>query len=228
MREGNELEVVAIVPMRHSSERVPGKNYRNFAGIPLYRHIVSTLLACPEISGVVIDTDSDVIRDDVTNVFPEVALHQRPPHLRSDTTPMNDVLLNTVTNIDADFYVQTHSTNPLLKSATISAAMNSFLKQQHTFDSLFSVTRLQTRLWDLKTRPINHDPQVLLRTQDLEPVFEENSCLYIFSRESLEKQGNRIGSRPMMFEIERLEAQDIDEEIDFILAELLSIHSNSK
>jgi len=221
----SELKIVAIVPMRHSSQRVPGKNYRSFAGVPLYHHIVSTLLACPEISNVVIDTDSDVIREDVTSVFPTVTLHQRPSHLRSGTTPMNDVLRNTVKNIDADFYLQTHSTNPLLKSATISAAINAFLRQQDAFDSLFSVTRLQTRLWDMKTRPLNHDPQVLLRTQDLEPVFEENSCLYIFSKNSLEKQGNRIGSQPMMFEIEKLEAQDIDEEIDFVLAELLCTQS---
>ena len=89
------------------------------------------------------------------------------------------------------------------------------------FDSLFSVTRIQTRLWDSSGRAVNHDPAVLLRTQDLPPLYEENSCLYIFTRSTLESRHNRIGERPLMFEIDRLEAWDIDEESDFRIAELL-------
>ena len=88
-------------------------------------------------------------------------------------------------------------------------------------DSLFSVTRLQTRLWNAEGEPINHDRNVLARTQDLPPVFEENSCLYLFTRESLERHGNRIGERPILFELPREEAWDIDEEVDFRVAEAL-------
>jgi CMP-N-acetylneuraminic acid synthetase len=89
------------------------------------------------------------------------------------------------------------------------------------YDSLFGVTRLQTRLWDSLARAVNHNPAILLRTQDLPPIYEENSCLYIFTREILESKHNRIGDRPFMFEIESLEAVDIDEELDFKVAELL-------
>ena len=70
-------------------------------------------------------------------------------------------------------------------------------------------------------QPLNHDPSVLLRTQDLPPVFEENSCLYVFSREGLLARRNRIGERPQMFEMDRLEALDIDDELDFRMAEIL-------
>jgi len=211
----------AIVPMRHSSERVTGKNYRTFAGQPLYRRIVSTLLACPEIGDVMIDTDSDRILEDAKNVFPTVFLYRRPVHLRDGMISMNDVLLNSVEQINADYYLQTHSTNPLLSEASISAAIQAFAKKIPNYDSLFSVTRWQTRLWNSTTNPINHDPSELQRTQDLEPVFEENSCLYLFSKASLTKNSNRIGTRPMMFEIDRMEAQDIDEEQDFLIAETL-------
>jgi CMP-N-acetylneuraminic acid synthetase len=69
--------------------------------------------------------------------------------------------------------------------------------------------------------PMNHDPAVLMRTQDLTPVYVENSCLYLFSKESLKATGNRIGKTPMMFEIDKLEAHDIDDEADFALAEML-------
>lgn len=214
-------KVVAIVPMRHLSDRVPGKNYRLFAGEPLYRRIISTLLSCKEISEVIIDTDSDTIMQDAAATFPSVRLCRRPAHLRDAMTPMNEVLLNSTKHVDADFYLQTHSTNPLLTSASVNEAVKAFTTQLSEHDSLFSVTRLQTRLWRQEAKPLNHDPLVLLRTQDLEPVFEENSCMYIFSNDSLAKRGNRIGVRPMMFEVDKLEAQDIDEEQDFIIAEAL-------
>lgn len=217
----SSLKIVALIPMRHHSERVKGKNYRPFAGEPLYRHIVRSLINCKQITQVMIDTDSPVIIADAEKVFPEVKVYHRPEHLRDGMMPMNDILLNDVKQINADFYLQTHSTNPLIKSETIERAIMMFLKNIPEKDSLFSVTRIQSRIWDKDGKPINHDPAVLLRTQDLAPVYEENSCLYIFTKEILEKRKNRIGFRPLMFEIDRIEAWDIDEEVQFQIAESL-------
>lgn len=213
--------IVAIVPMRHESERVTGKNYRTLGDRPLFHHIVSTLLSCPPIAETVIDTDSPLIREDAARAFPSVTVLDRPEHLRGGMVPMNEVLLNDVARIDADLYLQTHSTNPLLQAESITAAIDAFVAAQPDYDSLFGVTRLQARLWSANRRPINHDPRVLLRTQDLPPVFEENSCLYLFSRASIERHGNRIGERPLLYELPREEAWDIDEEIDFAVVEAL-------
>lgn len=209
--------IAALVPMRHESERVPGKNYRPLLGRPLYHYVIESLLACDEIDTVVIDTDSAVIREDAAARFPSVSVVDRPMHLRAGSIPMNDVLLNDVERVDADLYLQTHSTNPLLRPATISRAIRE-LRENPNHDSLFSVTRLQTRLWSVGGIPVNHDPSVLLRTQDLPPLYEENSCLYLFTRELLEGRGTRIGQRPLLFEIDRDEAWDIDEESDFKVA----------
>lgn len=215
--------IAAIVPMRHDSERVRGKNYRPLGGRPLFHHIIETLLAVPSISTVAIDTDSDLIRDDARGQFPAVRIIDRPEHLRGGMVPMNDVLLNDVQQIDADLFLQTHSTNPLLRPGTVAAAIGRLLGDPAS-DSLFGVTRLQTRLWSAEGEPINHDRDVLLRTQDLPPVFEENSCIYLFTREGLEQRGNRIGVRPILFEIPREEAWDIDEEIDWQVVEALYEH----
>ena len=212
--------IVALVPMRHESERVPGKNYRPMAGLPLYRHIVAALLGCPDIERVVIDTDSDVIKRDAAEAFPDVIVLDRPEDLRDGAIPMNDVLLNDVRQVPADRYLQTHSTNPLLKPATIQRAIRE-LREQPEHDSLFSVTRVQARLWSPDSKPLNHDPALLLRTQDLAPVYVENSCLYIFTRELLEERGTRIGANPLVFELDRDEAWDIDEEQDFRVVEAL-------
>jgi len=213
--------LVALVPMRHHSERVEDKNYRPFAGKPLYHHILASLLACSLISEVAVDTDSQIISEDVSEQFPQIRLIDRPEHLRAGTVSMNKVLLHDVSQLEADYYVQTHSTNPLLRTETISRAIQLFLDSRSTYDSLFSTTKLQVRLWDNQARPVNHDPGILLRTQDLPPIYEENSCLYIFSEETLVKRQNRIGKRPLLFEIDRWEAWDIDEELDFEIAEYL-------
>ncbi|MFV3131459.1 cytidylyltransferase domain-containing protein [Niveispirillum sp. KHB5.9] len=220
--------IVAIVPMRHDSQRVKGKNYREFVAKPLYHYIVGTLLDCPAIAEVVIDTDSPVILEEAARLFPAVRLLERPEHLRDGATPMNDVLLHTTGVVPADLYLQTHSTNPLLTKASIERAIQTFQAQAPAFDSLFSVTRLQTRLWDQLARPINHNAAILLRTQDLPPVYEENSCIYLFTREILARRRNRIGERPLMFEIDEIEAQDIDIETNFLLAEqLFRLHRQS-
>ena len=214
-------KIVALVPMRHHSQRVPGKNYRELGGIPLFHYIIRTLLDVPEIAEVVVDTDSPVVIAGLKNNFSTVRVIQRPEHLQTDEVPMNEVLLHDTSQVEADFYLQTHSTNPLLRPATISSAIQSLLAESPAYDSLFSVTRWQTRLWDQLGRAINHNPRILLQTQNLPPVYEENSCIYIFRRDTLVARRNRLGERPMMFEIHAAEAWDIDEELDFAITDFL-------
>lgn len=216
------MHLAAIVPMRQHSTRVKGKNFRRFNGRPLYHEIIDTLLSVELINEVVIDTDSTQILDETAQLFPQITPVVRPPHLRRDDLPMNEVLLNTTQQVSADFYLQTHSTNPLLRPETIRAALEFFLDRYPEYDSMFAVTRLQTRLWDTLGRAINHNPNILLRTQDLPPVYEENSCFYLFTQKNLTEKHNRIGNRPLLWEVPKDEAIDIDEEIDFEIAEIMA------
>jgi len=217
-------KIAALVPMRHHSQRVPRKNYRDLAGKPLFYYIIETLLECKIFDPIAIDTDSQVILDDVERNFPDILRVVRPDELRGDQVPMNEILLYDTQEVPADFYLQTHSTNPFLSAASILKAIRAFMENTTAYDSLFSVTRISTRLWDEKTQPINHDPDILLQTQDLPPIFEENSCMYIFSAEKLRTRKNRIGEKPMMFEISGQESLDIDDENDFLIADLLMRH----
>ena len=213
--------------MRHSSERVPGKNYRDFAGKPLFHYVVQTLLDCKQIDQVVIDTDSDIVMEQCSKHFPQVLVLERPEHLKDGAIPMNDVLLNTINQVPSEFYLQTHSTNPILTAKTLGAGIDAFFKMYPMYDSLFSVTRKHVRFWDSLARPINHNANILLRTQDLPPIFEENSCFYLFTKEILESKHNRIGNRPFLYEIPEAEAQDIDVELNFVMAELLYKNLNN-
>ena len=207
--------------MRHHSQRVPGKNYRLLAGKPLFHHVLESLLAVPEIDEILVDTDSQPVMDGLQENFPQVKIINRPEHLRADDVPMNDILIHDTEQVPADLFLQTHSTNPLLKPETISRAIQLLITNYPNYDSLFSVTRLQTRLYDQHGNAINHNPHELIQTQDLPPVYEENSCIYIFNRENLLAKRHRISDRPWMFEIDADEAWDIDEELDFEICNFL-------
>ncbi len=223
----NKYKLTAMVPMRHSSERVPGKNYRDFAGKPLFHRIIETLLNCNKIDKVVIDTDSPIVIEQCVKNFPDVIVLERPEHLRDGAIPMNDVILNTINQVPSDFYLQTHSTNPILSSKTLEQGIKKFFELYPMYDSLFSVTKKHVRFWDSLARPINHNANILLRTQDLPPIFEENSCFYLFTKDILQRKHNRIGDRPYLYEIPEVEAQDIDVELNFIMAELLYKNLNN-
>jgi N-acylneuraminate cytidylyltransferase len=211
---------LAIVPMKRHSERVPGKNVRRLAGEPLFFWILQTLSRVNAVGRIVVDTDGEEIASAVRQRF-DVDVSMRPEALRGDFVPTNDLIRHVVSQYPQhDRVLQTHATNPLLRPETISEAIGRF-QDQDACDSLFSVTRLQTRLYDADGRAVNHDPSRLLRTQDLAPMFEENSNLYLFTRESFAQTGSRIGRRPLLFEMSKLEALDIDEEGDFLLADAL-------
>ena len=209
----------ALVPMRHDSERVPGKNYRQFGDAPLFHHIVRTLLTVPSITEVLIDTDSPVVMEQCRETFPDVTLIERPEELRAGEIAMNRIIEHDLGFTDAPVIVQTHATNPLLRAETIERVVQTL--HNGDCDSVFTVTRLQQRLWRAGPEPVNHDPDVLLRTQDLEPLYIENSCVFAFPRELILSTGSRIGSRPAMVETEPTESLDIDEEPDFVLAEAM-------
>jgi CMP-N-acetylneuraminic acid synthetase len=214
------MSVVGLIPMKGHSERVPRKNLRMIAGRPLFHWVTETLLAANSIDEVIVDTDSDEIEDAVREAFPAVSVHRRPQHLHGDMVPMHDVVAEVAKTAGHDHLLQTHSTNPLLRASTVDAAVAAFV-EPGSHDSLMSVTALQTRFYFADGRPVNHDPLVLTRTQDLEPVYEENSNIYIAPRDQIVESGRRVGAHPKLFPMQRDEAVDIDEELDFLVAEFL-------
>lgn len=222
------MNIICIIPIKHNSERVPGKNFKMFSNKPLYWYIINTVLKCSLISKLVINTDSEFIKDGIKNFFnmDKIIIYNRPDHLKSGDTPVNKLLLDTIESLklDADFYIQTHTTNPLLKIETIENCINLFMDKNNTYDSLFSVKKFQNRLYKNKNDnilAINHNINELIPTQDLETLYEENSCLYIFSKKILFEKNHRIGDNPQLYVMDDIESQDIDIESDFYLAEII-------
>jgi CMP-N-acetylneuraminic acid synthetase len=211
--------------MKAHSARVSGKNFRTFAGKPLFRWILDTLLSVDEIDQVVINTDArEILAEHGLSDSDRVLIRDRKPEICGDFVSMNLVLGDDVANVPADVYLMTHTTNPLLSAATVRGALNAFneARQAGKADSLFTVNKFQTRFYRSDASPVNHDPKNLIRTQDLEPWFEENSNLYLFTKDSFAKTGARIGESPMLFETSRSESADIDDQEGWDLAETLA------
>lgn len=214
-------KIVALLPMKANSERVKGKNFRDFNGKPLFKWILDTLLAVPEIDQVIINTDArHILAENGLIETDRIVIRDRKPEICGDFVSMNLVLADDIANIEADVYLMTHTTNPLMSADTIQKAISLYLDKvkQGEADSLFTVDKIQTRFYKADCSPVNHDPDNLVRTQDLEPWFEENSNLYIFSRDSFARTNARIGKKPAMFETPRFESIDIDDQDDWELA----------
>ena len=216
------MKITALLPMKANSERVPNKNLKIFDKYPLYHYIVRTLKKVKYIDKIVVNTDSDKIKDDLKNNFPEIIIYDRPKSLVGDYVSMNKIIEYDISKIESKFFLQTHSTNPLLKYETINSAIELMMEfyKNNNHDSIFSVTKILKRFYDIKGKPFNHDPRMLV-TQNLEPLFEENSCFYIFSKDSFRKKNSRIGLSPFMYETTQLESTDIDYPEDFKLAQIL-------
>lgn len=216
--------LTALIPIKEHSERVPGKNLRSFAGRPLYQVMFSTLQECDCISEIIVNTDCSEIMEFASTLSKAKAV-VRPEELRGDMITMNTLIAHDITQTNADHFFQTHCTNPLLTKRTIEKAASLYLDSLHRYDSVYSVNRIQARVYDKDDVPVNHSLSNMLRTQDLDPVFEENSNFFIFSRSSFGQAGmSRIGNKPLRYEMSRIEAIDIDHPENFLLAEL--VYSN--
>ena len=175
-----------------------------------------------------INTDARaILADNGLTASDRVLIRDRRSGICGDSVSMNLILADDIENVPADMYLMTHTTNPLLSSGTIRAAMKAFEGAKEKFDSLFTVNKFQTRFYRADGSPVNHDPNNLVRTQDLEPWYEENSNLYIFTRDSFARTNARIGAKPMMFETPRIESFDIDTPVEWTISEIVSKYLTS-
>jgi rhamnosyltransferase len=213
--------IVALLPMKAHSARVSGKNFKDFCGKPLFRWVLDTLLEVSEINQIVINTDArDILKQHGLVDGERVLIRDRPTDICGDFVSMNKVIANDIENVESDIYLMTHTTNPLISSETIRKAINSYKLglANGMYDSLFTVDRIQTRFYERDGTPVNHDPNNLMRTQDLNPWYEENSNLYIFSSSSFHQAKARIGVKPYLYVSPKYESIDIDEPEDWDIA----------
>jgi len=215
-------KVSAVVILKEHSERVPGKNLKEFNGKPLFFYILDTLSRCSSVKEIFIDTASEKIIKLAKENF-NVKIINRPPHLQDDLITANQLVEYDLNFVENEHLLYTHATNPLLTPETLETGIKKYFSNlKEGYDSLFSVERVQQRTYYSGEVPINHRNEVKLkRTQDLEPIFVENSSIFLFSKTTFNKYKSRIGKNPFLFEMNKYESIDIDEEPDFYAAKAL-------
>lgn len=203
-------KIAVFIPIKDHSERIPNKNFTIIAGKPLHDILVDKFEKADFVSKIYINTDSQRILEYYKD-NPKVLLIERKDEVIGDFVSMNDVIKSSFEEIKEEVILQTHVTNPLVSLETFRSAYLSYQDNLHLgYDSLFSVNKYFKRFFDKDFTPLNHDPLKLLRTQDLDPLYVENSCLYIFNKVAFAKTNGRIGKKPFLFEMSEYEAIDID------------------
>ena len=219
------MKVTALLPFKLNSERIPNKNFKNLYNKPLYSWVLDTLLSINIIDNVIVNTDAiDVLHQNNVYSTNKLYLKHREKDLCGDKINMNKIIENDIKNDDSDIFIMTHTTNPFLTSNTIINAINIFKNciERNINDSLFTVNKYQTRFYKKDGTAINHDPNNLIRTQDLEIWYEENSNLYLFTKASFYSTNARIGKKPYLLETQFLESIDIDTIENWKLAEIIA------
>ena len=210
--------ISAYIIIKKESIRVPNKNFRMLGEKPLYRWCIDHLLEMSEISEVIINTDSvDSLRDlwDI----PKLRIIPRRKELLGNNITANILIKSDLEDISSNDILMTHVTAPFVSKKTYANAIKMYKQSQK--QSLMSVTRLQDRFFSHDKLPVNHDPDNLLPTQDLKPLFLENSCIYLFSKNKFRENSSRISEKPYFFETPSYESLDIDTPEDWIHAKLI-------
>jgi len=210
------MKTAAFVPIRLNSQRVEGKNLRLLGGEPLLCHILRALLRTERIDEVYVYCSNETIRP----LLPEgVRFLRRSEDLDRDTTLGREIYDAFTAEVDADLYVLAHATSPFIRPETIDRALEKVLSG--SCDSAFSVEKMQTFAW-YEGRPLNYSLENIPRTQNIEPVYVETSAFFIFPRQLWRERRRRIGDRPYMAVVDRIEGLDIDYPEDFAMAEVIA------
>ena len=213
------MKTVAVVPMKLNKQRLPPKNTKSFTnGKPLSHYIFSTLLTVEGIKDVYAYCSNPCIQE----YLPKgVKYLQRPESLDQDTTKMNEVLRHFSTDVPADIYVMSHATAPFISKKAIERGLRAVVSGEH--DSSFAARKLQDFLWKDGT-PFNYELNYIPRTQDLPTLYQETSGFYIYKSDVMKKHNRRIGETPFIVEVGEIEAIDIDEAEDFMIADAIYNH----
>jgi N-acylneuraminate cytidylyltransferase len=210
-------KIKAIIPVRAGSIRVKNKNIKPFAGKNLLILKIEQLLRIKEIDEVCVNSESEEMlelakKSGATPV-------KRLDKFSTNECSINDVWEHMADNIDCEHVIYTNVTNPLVKDDTYKKCIEKYFSLPPGM-SLNTVTLVKEFLWMNKT-PVNYDPNNQPRSQDLPDVFHPNFAINIIKRDIMKKNKSIISRDFSPFYLDKIESVDIDDEHDFLIAELL-------
>jgi CMP-N-acetylneuraminic acid synthetase len=212
-------KVVAFVPIKLNSFRLPKKNILPLGAQPLCWYIFDNLLKIQSIDEVYVFCSDE----NVMNYIPKgVKFLKRDRHLDGDLVKGHEIYESFINMVNSDIYILAHTTSPFMTHTSVENALKNVLSEN--YDSALSVQKKQTFVW-YKGQTLNYESNNIPRTQDIEPIFIETSGFYIFNKEHFVTHERRIGFNPYFQVLDDIEAIDIDTKEDYEYA-LKIIKSN--
>lgn len=214
--------MLAIIPARGGSKRLPGKNVKMLNDQPLIAYTIKAALESKYISKVIVSTDCEMIAK-VAVKFGAKVPELRPAYLSSDTASSNDVLLFTLSllkekyNEDYNSCILLQPTSPLRSSKHIDEAIELF--QNKKADAVVSFTHeFHPLVWN---KYINFEGIVEeicgIKNQ---PTYFPNGALYVLSKKVLDIS-NYYTDKTYAYLMNRKDSIDIDTQDDWDFAEFL-------
>jgi N-acylneuraminate cytidylyltransferase len=214
----DDERVTAVVPVKGQSERVKNKNLRLLNGESLLVRKIRTLQNCHQINRIMVNSESDEMLRVGRDLGAEPV--KRDPHFALGTTPMNAVIHHVMENSPTGHIYWAQVTSPLLTPQTIDKAIAQyFVKLKDGYDSVASVQRFAVYLWK-DGKPVNYTLDRHPNSQTLDPYFVMTFGILLIKRELALRRRYYMGERPFLFEVNPIEAMDIDTEDDLLLADL--------
>lgn len=214
------MKITAVIPIRSGSQRVKDKNLRPFADTNLMELKINTLLKVPELTSIVVNTNSDLAIRIVEECYSKrVGIHRREEYYASSQCSGSEFFRHLGEVTDTDIFVYCPCTSPFIKPQTISRCINQFLLSPD-YDCLATVSSVKEFMW-LDGNPINYDPEHAPNSQDLPNIVALNFGVTVVKKEDLIKNCNIIGKKPQFVLTDEIEAIDIDTPLDFYVAEQL-------
>lgn len=212
------MTIKALVAVRAGSVRVRNKNIRPFADSSLLEIKLRQLKRLSCLDGILVSSEDDRMLEMAERLGAKAM--KREDRYASSTVCMSQVYAYMARQADADLLVYANVTNPLLKDETVEEAVRLFQKYQGEYDSVNTVHPIKEFLWK-EGKPWNYDPARQPKSQDLPEIYALNFAVSVLSRETMIQCENVVGKRPWLMPIDYEEATDIDDEIDFKIAEYL-------
>lgn len=216
------MKVSLIIPAKGTSKRLKNKNLYKMNGKTLVRMTCEKVLQCNNVHNVYLDTESDSIILDVQDLFSQgLHLIRRPKELANNEIGANEMMIYGLHSIEeTDIIVQTFATSPMITSMTIDRCIEVFINSPE-HDSFFSVIKLQEYFWDQNTKPINFNIKNLPNSFELEKIYMETHGIYGIYVNSLIKLKTRVGAKPLLIEIPKIEALDVNDIEDLELVKAI-------
>ncbi|WP_299759621.1 pseudaminic acid cytidylyltransferase [uncultured Pontibacter sp.] len=218
---------IAIIPARGGSKRIPRKNIKGFLGKPVIAYSVEAALASGLFGEVMVSTDDEEIAQ-VAREHGASVPFMRSPKASDDYATTAQVLAEVLERYESagrefDHACCIYPTAPFVTADILGVAYAKLTKGG--FDSVFPVLRYSYPIWrSLKVEDgkavMNWPEHLNSRSQDLTAAFHDAGQFYWFQAGKFLESGKIFTANSGVVELSELEAQDIDTETDWQLAEL--------